>query len=162
MFLIEQQEKNPDEEKEEESPDISDEASDESDSEDSENSEQPQLPAEEKQETEVESRDVKLDTADLGSEGGSDELESASSSSVPVQQCVEEMETVSIGGSSQSRLLADHGIFGGSRAHQGNRAGPLITEIIMDTGNKLIRMKSAVLRVENGRRNDYILFPFST
>lgn len=151
-----------DEEKEEESPDISDEASDESDSEDSQ---QRQLPAEERQETEVKSRDVKPDAVDLSNEGDSDELESISSSSVhvPAQQCVEEMETVSIGGSSQSRLLADHGIFGGFRAQQGNRAGPLITEIVMDTGNKLIRMRSAVLRVENfGENNDYILFPFST
>lgn len=138
MFLIQQQENAANEEKEEESPDVSDEASNESDSEDSENTERPQLPAEEKQETGIKSRDVKRDTADLSSEGGSDELECVNSTLVPAPQPVEEMETVSIGGSSQNRLLADHGIFGGSRAHEGRRAGPLITEIVMDSGKRQI------------------------
>lgn len=134
-FLIEQQANAANDEEEEESPDISDEAaSDESDSEEGENSEQPQLPAEERQEPGIKSRDVNHDTADLSSEGGSDGLECVNSASVPAQQPTEEMETVSIGSSSQSRLFAEHGIFGGSRVHEGKRAGPLITEIVTNTG----------------------------
>ena len=135
LSFIEQQKNAANDEEEEESPNISDEAaSDDSDSEESENTERPQLPAEERQETGIKSRDVEHDTADLISEGGSDGLECVNSASVPAQHPTEEMETVSIGGSSQSRLFADHGIFGGFRAHEGKRTGPLITEIVTNAG----------------------------
>ena len=133
LFLIKQQDNASNEEKEEESSDISAGASDVSDSEDSENTEQPQIPAEERQETGVKSVDVKRDTADLSIEGDSEELKSVNSASVPDQQSGEEIETVSVGAKTQ--LFADHGIFGGSRTHEGKRAGPMVTEIVMDTGN---------------------------
>ena len=129
MFLIKQRDNASNEEKEEESSDHSEAASDASDNEDSENTEQPQIPAEETHKTGVESCDVKRNTADISTEGDSDELKS---SSVPDQQSGEEIETVNVGAKSQ--LLGDHGIFGRSRAHQEKRAGPMITEIVMDTG----------------------------
>lgn len=133
LFLIKQQDNPSNEEKEEESSDISKEASDASDSGDSENTEQPQTPAEERKETGHKSGDVKCDTADLSIEGDSEELKSVNLASVPDQRSEEEIETVSVGAKSQ--LFADRGIFGGSRAHEGKRTGPMITEIVMDTGN---------------------------
>ncbi|KAJ7392272.1 hypothetical protein OS493_013652 [Desmophyllum pertusum] len=118
------------EENEEESPDISDEASDESDGEDNENTEQLSIPAEERQETGVKSRDIQRDTADLSSEGVSDDV----TTSVPGPQSVDEMETVSIGASSHSQLFAQQGIFSGSPTYGEKKTGPMITEIVMDTG----------------------------
>jgi len=52
---------------------------------------------------------------------------------VPDQQTGEEIETVSVGAKSQ--LFGYPGIFGGSRAHEEKSAGPMIAEIVMDTGN---------------------------
>ena len=133
MFLIKQRDNASNEEKEEESSDHSEAASDASDIEDSENTEQLQILAEETHKTGVESCDVKHNTADISTEGDGDELKSVISGSVPDQQSGEEIETVSVGAKSQ--LFADHGIFGRSRAHEEKRAGPMITEIVMDTGN---------------------------
>ena len=135
MFLlnIKQQDNASNEEKKEESSDISEGASDASDSEDTEDTEQPQISAEETQETGVKSCDVKRDTADLRTDGDSEELKSVPSASVPDQRSAEEIETVSVGAKSQ--LFGDRGIFGGSREHEEKRPGPMITEILLDTGN---------------------------
>ena len=130
FFLIKQKDNASSEEKEEESSDISEGASDASDSEDSEES---QIPAQETQETGIKSCDVKLDTADLSTQGDSEEFISVASASVPDQQTGEEIETVSVGAKSQ--LFGYPGIFGGSRAHEEKSAGPMIAEIVMDTGN---------------------------
>ena len=133
VFLIKRQDNASNEEKKEESSDISEGASDASDSEDTEDTEQPQIPAEETQGTGVKSCDVKRDTADLSTGGNSKELKSVTSASVPEQYSGEEIETVSIGAKNQ--MFGDRGIFGGSRAHEEKRAGPMITEILLDTGN---------------------------
>lgn len=133
LFLIKQRDNASNEEKEEESSYNSEAASDDSDSEDSENTEQPQIPAEELQDTLVKSCDVKRETAVLSTEGDSVELKSVNSAPVPDQQSGEEIEMVSVEANSQ--LFGDHGIFGGSRAREGKRAGPMITEIVVDTGN---------------------------
>ena len=107
--------------------------SDNSDSEDTEDTEQPQIPAQETQETGVRSCDVTRDTADLSTQGDSVELKPINLASVPDQQSDEEIEAVSVGAKSQ--LFREHGIFGESRARDEKRAGPMITEIVMDTGN---------------------------
>lgn len=133
LFLIKQRDNASNEEKEEESLHNSEAASDDSDSEDSENTEQPQIPAEELQDSVVKSCDVKRETAVLSTEGDSVKLKSVNSAPVPDQQSGEEIETVSVEANSQ--LFGDHGIFGGSRAREGKRAGPMITEIVVDTGN---------------------------
>ena len=134
LFLIKQRDNASNEEKEEESSYNSEAASDDSDSENSENTEQPKIPAEEIQDTGVKSCDVKRETAVLSTEGDSEELKSVNSAPVAdPRQSGEEIETVSVGAKSQ--LFGDHGIFGGSRAREGKRAGPMITEIVVDTGN---------------------------
>ena len=132
LLLIKQQDNASKEEKKKESSDISEGVSDASDSEDTGDTEQPQIPTEETQETGVRSCDVKRDTADLGTEGDSEELKSVTSASVPGQHSAEEIETVSVGAKTQ--LFGDRGIFGGSRAPEEKRAGPMITEILLDTG----------------------------
>lgn len=137
LFLIKQKNNASNEEKEEESSDISEGACDASDSEDSQNTEQLPIPTQEAQETEVKSCDVERDTADLSAQGDSEEFKSTNSASVPDQQSGEEIETVSVGAKSQ--LFGDRGIFGGSRAYEEKRAGPMITEIVMDTGNSQIK-----------------------
>ena len=133
MFLIKQQDNASNEEKEEDSSDNSEEVSDDSDSEDTEDTEQPQIPAQETQETGVKSSDVTRDTADLSTQDDTVELKPVNLASVPDQQFGEEIETVSVGAKSQ--LFRELGIFGGSRAHEEKRPGPMITEIVMDTGN---------------------------
>lgn len=130
MCPFQQQQVTVDEDNQEESPDVSDAASDESDSEDSDNAEQRQTTAEEKQETGIKSRDVNMETAGRNNEGDDD-----SSASLTGKRSVEEIETVTIGASSESHLFVDQGIFSGSRTHQVKRAGPMITEIVMDKGN---------------------------
>jgi len=134
------------EEKEEESSYNSEAASDDSDSEDNENTEQPQIPAEELQGSVVKSCDVKRETAVLSTEGDSVKLKSVNSAPVPDQQSGEEIETVSVEANSQ--LFGDHGIFGGSRAREGKRAGPMITEIVVDTGKEEQRKGEGVLITE--------------
>lgn len=133
MFLIKLQDSASNEEKKEESSDISEGASDASDSEDTEDTEQPQIPAEETQEIGIKSCDVNRDTADLSTDGDSKELKSFTSASVPGQHSEEEIESVSVGAKSQ--LFGGRGIFGGPRADEEKRAGPMITEIVLDTGN---------------------------
>jgi len=132
LFLIKQRDNASNEEKEEESSYNSEAASDDSDSEDSVNTEQPQIPAEEIQDTGVKSCDITRETAVLSTEGDSEELKSVNSAPVPDQQS-ETIETVSVGAKSQ--LFGDHGIFGGSRTRERKRTGPMITEIVVDTGN---------------------------
>ena len=132
LLLIKQQDNASKEEKKKESSDISEGVSDASDSEDTGDTEQPQIPTEETQETGVRSCDVKRDTADLGTDGDSEELKYVTSASVPGQHSGEEIETVSVGAKNQ--LFSDRGIFGGSRPREEKRAGPMITEILLDTG----------------------------
>lgn len=130
MRLLLQQDNASNEEKKEESSDISEGTSDASDSEDTE---QPQISAKETQETGVKSCDVKRDTADHSTDGDSEELKSITSASVPDQHSEEDIETVSVGAKNQ--LFGDRGIFGGPRAREEKRAGPMITEVLLDTGN---------------------------
>ena len=49
---------------------------------------------------------------------------------------VQEIETVTIGFSTENHELADQGIFSGSRQLQVKRAGPMITEIVVDEGSE--------------------------
>jgi len=133
LFIIKQKVDASNEEKEEESSDVSEGATDASDASDSEDTEQSQLPAQETQETGVKSCDVKSDTADLSTQGDIEELKSANSASVSDQQSGQEIETVSVG--TKSQLFGYPGIFSGPQAHKETSAGPMITEIVMDTGN---------------------------
>ena len=87
--------------------------------------------AEEKQESEIVSRDVNTKTTDPKDEGDDD-----CSASEPETPSVQEIETVTIGSSTENHVLADQGIFSGSRQHQVKRAGPMITEIVVDEGSE--------------------------
>lgn len=87
--------------------------------------------AEEKQESEIVSRDVNTKTTDPKDEGDDD-----CSASEPETPSVREIETVTIGSSTENQVLADQGIFSGSRQHQVKRAGPMITEIVVDEGSE--------------------------
>lgn len=87
--------------------------------------------AEEKQESEIVSRDVNTKTTDPKDEGDDD-----CSASEPETPSVQEIETVTIGSSTENQVLADQGIFSGSRQHQVKRAGPMITEIVVDEGSE--------------------------
>ena len=87
--------------------------------------------AEEKQESEIVSRDVNTKTIDPKDEGDDD-----CSASEPETPSVQEIETVTIGSSTENQVLADQGIFSGSRQHQVKRAGPMITEIVVDEGSE--------------------------
>ena len=87
--------------------------------------------AEENQESEIVSRDVNTKTTDPKDEGDDD-----CSASEPETPSVQEIETVTIGSSTENQVLADQGIFSGSRQHQVKRAGPMITEIVVDEGSE--------------------------
>ena len=87
--------------------------------------------AEEKQESEIVSRDVNTKTIDPKDEGDDD-----CSASEPETPSVQEIETVTIGSYTENQVLADQGIFSGSRQHQVKRAGPMITEIVVDEGSE--------------------------
>lgn len=87
--------------------------------------------AEEKQESEIVSRDVNTKTTDPKDEGDDD-----CSASEPETPSVQEIETVTIGSSTENQVLADQGIFSGSRQLQVKRAGPMITEIVVDEGSE--------------------------
>ena len=87
--------------------------------------------AEENQESEIVSRDVNTKTTDPKDEGDDD-----CSASEPETPSVREIETVTIGSSTENQVLADQGIFSGSRQHQVKRAGPMITEIVVDEGSE--------------------------
>ena len=87
--------------------------------------------AEEKQKSEIVSRDVNTKTTDPKDEGDDD-----CSASEPETPSVQEIETVTIGSSTENQVLADQGIFSGSRQHQVKRAGPMITEIVVDEGSE--------------------------
>ena len=87
--------------------------------------------AEEKQKSEIVSRDVNTKTTDPKDEGDDD-----CSASEPETPSVQEIETVTIGSSTENHELADQGIFSGSRQLQVKRAGPMITEIVVDEGSE--------------------------
>ena len=110
----------------EESPDVSEDMSDRSDNEATDNIEETESIAEEKQETDlpcVEERDHELRPGDSVTVSDSD-------------QEVVGMETIWPGGSStSSQTFSQQGIFGGRQKYYENRAGPLITEILMTEGD---------------------------
>ena len=116
--------------------------SDESDIEISQDTERQQTQADEKQEPGIVSIDVNTKTADPRNEG-----DDVCSASVPETPPVQEIETVTIGSSAENQVLVDHGIFSGSRQHQVKRAGPMITEIVLDEGDCYIVNKFSVLRL---------------
>ena len=116
--------------KEEESPEISEDLSDESDREDIDDTEKMEDGAEETQQTGAKSCDV------LSSEGGHSEMKSENSASLASQLYVDEMETISVGGSlTPNQLIVDQGIFSGTQKRGGKRAGPMITEIVLNEGD---------------------------
>ena len=123
-------------EQEAESPDISQDLSDKSDDEGSDDTEEPDILADEKQEAGIKSCD-KLDY-----EGGVDELKSKRSSPVPLEQNVEEMATITMGGSS-AQNHAVQGIFSGSQTTERKRTGPLMTEIVMEGGRVQLNTRAA-------------------
>ena len=110
--------------KEDESPEISG-----SDSEDIDDTEKTEDQAEETQQTGAKSCDV------LSSEEGDSEMKSGSSVSSASQQYVEEMETIGVGASLTPNQFEDHGIFSGTQKRGGKRAGPMVTEIVLDKGD---------------------------
>lgn len=99
--------------------------------------------AEEKQESEIVSRDVNTKTTDPKDEGDDD-----CSASEPETPSVQEIETVTIGSSTENQVLADQGIFSGSRQLQVKRAGPMITEIVVDEDEEEKRKGEGVLITE--------------
>ena len=105
--------------KEEESPEISEDLSDGSDREDIDDTGKMEDQTEEMQQTGAKSCDV------LSNEG-----------SLAIQQYVDGMETISVGGSlTPNQLIVDQGIFSGTQKRDGKRAGPMITEIVLDEGD---------------------------
>lgn len=117
--------------------------SDESDIEISQDTERQQTQADEKQEPGMVSIDVNTKTANPRNEG-----DDVCSASVPETPPVQEIETVTIGSSAENQVLVDHGIFSGSRQHQVKRAGPMITEIVLDEDDLEKRKGEGVLVTE--------------
>lgn len=130
-------------EQEMESPDISEDLSGKSDDEGSDDTEEPDILADEKQEAGIKSCDK------LSHERGVDELKSKHSPPVPPEYNVEEMATITMGGSS-AQNHAVQGIFSGSQTTERKRTGPLITEIVMEGGTVQLNTRAA--------KNDFFLF----
>ena len=110
--------------------------SDESNSENSQYTEQQQTRAEEKQESEIVSRLLTTNCVNTKTTDPKDEGDNDCSASEPETPSVQEIETVTIGSSTENHELADQGIFSGSRQLQVKRAGPMITEIVVDEGSE--------------------------
>ena len=82
---------------------------------------------------------VNTKTTDPKDEGDND-----CSASEPETPSVQEIETVSIGSSTENHELADQGIFSGSRQLQVKRAGPMITEIVADEGSESCKNNNVI------------------
>lgn len=122
--------------------------SDESNSENSQYTEQQQTRAEEKQESEIVSRVLTTNCVNTKTTDPKDEGDNDCSASEPETPSVQEIETVTIGSSTENHVLADQGIFSGSRQHQVKRAGPMITEIVVDEDEEEKRKGEGVLITE--------------
>lgn len=129
----------------EESPDVSEDMSDRSDNEATDNIEETESIAEEKQETDlpcVEERGHELRPGDSVTVSDSD-------------QEVVGMETIWPGGSStSSQTFSQQGIFGGRQKYYENRAGPLITEILMTEDKKEEKLKGEGVMITELREDD--------